>query len=308
MIPVAAHRRSAAASRRVHAIAALAEALALDAFGFDPIDPVQLIDAIPELTWSQGSYGESFDGLIEFDGWDFHIYTNRDRCCRADAGRGAFTLGHELGHYFIDEHRLWLKANPHRSHCSFLFRPAQDERLHERDADVFACNLMLPAASFRKRVGNPEPDAEVILHVADHFRTSLTSTAIRFCELEPFPCAIIKWSERGACQWVRQSPRVQAHLPGVARSLDGPRAASATALALADGGMSSRLRSVIVPAATWFPGLEYASLPWGAAMESSRELTEQAIPLGRHGVITVLSSQAWAALPAGATTGMALCW
>lgn len=272
--------------RRVQMIAALAEAVALDTCGHGPVDPARIIEAIPDLTWSQGDYGSSFDGLIEFDGVDFHIYVNAEHC-RFDAGQGVFTLAHELGHYVIDEHRIWLKAHPN---CSILFRAAHQERPHEYEADVFANHLMLPTASFRARVRSPEPDAAAIIDVATYFRTSLTSAAIRFCELEPFPCAIIAWSATGACRWVRTSPRVQAWFPAVVQTLDGPRAGSATAHMLADGRASTRIRTQTAPVTTWFPDLRIA------ARSAVPELTEQAIPLGRHGAITVLSSPTWHAL------------
>lgn len=295
--------RPAGDLRRLQTIADQAEGLALDRFGFDPVDPAQILDDIPDLTWSQGDYGECFDGLIEYDGRDFHIYANRERFSRADAGRGAFTLGHELGHYFIDEHRLWLKANPHRSHCSFIFQSTQDSGIHEREADVFACNLLLPAASFRKRVRCPCPGADVILDTAAYFRTSITSTAIRFCELEPFPCAIIKWSEAGACQWTRLSPRVHACFPSVARTLDGMRAASATVQALAAGATDTTLRTATSTAEAWFPRVEDILMHQRVSLDQQWPvITEHAIPLGRYGVLTVLSCHAWINLPAVAST------
>lgn len=290
MIVRATMRQQTAEPSRLRLIAALAEALAKEYCGVGPVDPVRIIDALPDLTWSQGSYGASFDGLIEYDGLDFHIYINGDRCCRFDIGRGVFTLCHELGHYYIDEHRLWLKAHPNRSHCSILFRPAHQERPHEREADIFASNLMLPATAFRQRVHAPAPGAEAIIEAAAHFRTSLTSTAIRFCELEPFPCAIIRWTEAGVCQWVRASPRVQSWFPAIARVLTGPRTTSATAQVLAEAGTQACVRTVTAPLTTWFPDMRPATRDGGPA------LTEQAIPLGRHGVLTVLSSPAWGGL------------
>ena len=106
-------------------------------------------------------------------------------------------------------------------------------------------------------------------------------------------------TETGVCQWVRASPRVQSWFPAIARILTGPRATSATAQVLAEGGALARLRAVQAPLETWFPGLQPATRDAGPV------LTEQAIPLGRHGVLTVLSSPAWGDLAhfAGDATG-----
>src|SRR5690606_21240802 len=53
---------------------------------------------------SYGEYSDAFDGLIECEDGEFHIYINTDRLEHAYSDRARFTFGHELGHYYIDDH------------------------------------------------------------------------------------------------------------------------------------------------------------------------------------------------------------
>ena len=55
-------------------------------------------------------YENSFDGMLVYDGRYFHVHINEDRGNSKQSKRGRFSFAHELGHYFIDEHRLNLKA------------------------------------------------------------------------------------------------------------------------------------------------------------------------------------------------------
>jgi hypothetical protein len=281
---------------RERSIAVLAEGLALDAFGFGPVDPERLIEETDGLTMSRGSYGDSFDGMLEYDGAGFHIYANMDRLSRLKEGRGAFTLAHELGHYYIDEHRHWMEEHPGKSLPSLLFSSLAKDAPHEREADCFASSLILPTPSFRARVRAPAPSAEVILDTADFFRCSITSTAIRFCELEPFPCAIIRWSTTGTCQWARMSPRVQGTFGTAARDLTGIRSASLTAEVLRGGSRPSRPRITVTEA--WFPWAEERAQRKHARLEHySATIDEHVIPMGDYGCLTVLCGHALANLP-----------
>src|SRR5258706_3391311 len=97
-------RRTQLSPTREQEIAELAEAIADGYFPAKRIDPLAIIQA-KGITTSFGHYRDTFDGLLEHQRGRFHIYANLDRVEQADSPRARFTLGHELGHYFIDEHR-----------------------------------------------------------------------------------------------------------------------------------------------------------------------------------------------------------
>lgn len=68
------------------------------------VDP-EIIAIKNGITYSYGHYEDAFDGMLEFVSGDFHIYVNLDTLKKQDHPRARFTFSHELGHYYIDDHR-----------------------------------------------------------------------------------------------------------------------------------------------------------------------------------------------------------
>src|SRR6266536_585035 len=101
-MPMTLRTSSALADTRIEEIAELAEAVADEYFPDRKIDPAAIAKA-KKITLSFGNYENAFDGLLEYRQGRFHIFANLDRIENADSPRARFTLGHELGHYFIDE-------------------------------------------------------------------------------------------------------------------------------------------------------------------------------------------------------------
>ena len=66
---------------------------------------------------------------------------NIDKHNRPGSDRGRFTLAHELGHYFIDAHRIGLKNGLLEPHPSLTNR--KQFTTIEREADYFASCLLL---------------------------------------------------------------------------------------------------------------------------------------------------------------------
>lgn len=121
--------------------------------------------------------------------------------CEADAftllfrddyttGFQRFTIAHELGHYFLDGHVQLLfpqGGGEHRSALNYRGKP-----LHEREADEFAANLLMPRDQFASALGGKTGRGlPAIEELAAHFQTSLTSTAIRYAQLCDVEVAII---------------------------------------------------------------------------------------------------------------------
>ena len=88
----------------------------------EKITPLEKIVEDENLDVFYDNYeSNTFDGMTIFDKGDFYIHINLDNGNRADKERGRFTLAHELGHYFIDAHRIGLKnglLEPHPSHTN----------------------------------------------------------------------------------------------------------------------------------------------------------------------------------------------
>jgi hypothetical protein len=100
-----------------------------------------------------------------------------------------FTIGHELGHYFLDGHAEALFGNGEKEHLSrsgFV----SDDKL-EREADAFAAELLMPEKFFKDALRRCGVGFAGIQFLADLGETSLVATAIRFCKITGDPVAVI---------------------------------------------------------------------------------------------------------------------
>ena len=274
--------RQLVAPDRLCEVSQLAEAVADTHCPSGRVDPARIARA-NGITTSFGEYGEAFDGMLEHKGGRWHIFCNRERSGERDAPRARFTLAHELGHYYIDEHRNALaggRASAHRSQCEY-----ESPILAEQEADHFAANLLMPAARFVVRARAASRGLAGILSLAGAFGTSLTSTAIRCAETDIFPCAVVKWTWTGY-SWKRlSSATFQARLTKTFETPAELAQGSPTRRALAhEAPPEQGFFRAGTTASAWFPRV-------GAGDSRDVILVEEAIPLGRFGVLTLLYPQ-----------------
>ncbi len=99
-----------------------------------------------------------------------------------------FSVGHELGHYFLDGHidHILPKDGTHTSHAGFVSADP-----YELEADQFAAGLLMPATPFKRALGQQDAGLPVVESLAGLCKTSLTATAIRYAELTDDAVAII---------------------------------------------------------------------------------------------------------------------
>jgi len=106
----------------------------------------------------------------------------RDR----DTPTGRFSIGHELGHY-------WL----HRRHamdarCSVDdMRTWHSSRTLETEANAFAAAFLLPSLLVEEALDGQAPSMDIVRSLAGDFGMSLTATAIRLVRLSEEPCAVV---------------------------------------------------------------------------------------------------------------------
>ncbi len=275
-LKLVSRKTSSLSAERRRYLEELAEAVLEDCDVAAPVSPEAILDAY-RITLSANDYLDAFDGMLEYRNGSFHVYCNVGRVGRLGSTRGRFTLAHELGHFSIDDHRQALEAgvSPHQSLTNFRSR-----ELIEQEADLFASCLLMPATDYRKRAA--VTGLQSILKTARHFNTSVTSSAIRHAVLEIEPCAIVRWNSNGKTwKWLSESTR-QAKFWGMELSRERVARDSATGRALAgqDPGKAEYFESGTT-AAAWFPWMDH---------ESSRNviMIEQAMQLGRYGVVTVI--------------------
>ena len=100
-----------------------------------------------------------------------------------------FTIGHELGHYFLDGHPEALFANGEKEHLSRSGFVSDDK--YEREADAFAAELLMPERFFKDALRRCGVGFAGIQYLAELGETSLVATAIRFCKITGDPVAVI---------------------------------------------------------------------------------------------------------------------
>lgn len=266
--------------RRLDDIADLAEAVSAEYTKSSQRTEPEAIIAAKKITLSFGDYADAFDGLLEHKDGSFHIYANLHRLKTKESGRARFTLAHELGHFFIDDHRRELQSGRTPSHPSFADYLSKNPV--EQEADHFASHLLMPSQRFERAGKGVAMGLEGILAIKDMFGTSITSTAIRCAKLDIGPYTLVKWSpEDFEWKWFSPSTYASGYRAIMKTKANIPRD-SATGKAMAgDMPPEKGFFQSGTSASEWYPGV------W-AGMQRDVVVIEQAIALGEFGVLTLL--------------------
>jgi Zn-dependent peptidase ImmA (M78 family) len=178
-------------------IETLADYLADYYFSKGAINP-EIIADDSNITYTYGEYADSFDGLLEHAFGKFHIYINTDRLGHGYTERARFTFAHELGHYYIDEHRNALASGLSPSHSSFT--GFVSDNLAEREADFFASCLLLPIKKIRQDCFRRPFKYSLIQELAKKYQTSMTATALRYASIGMHPIMVV-YSVNAIIEW-----------------------------------------------------------------------------------------------------------
>ena len=141
------------------------------------------------INFNYGNYKNCFDGLIECLNGKFHIYINLDRLKNPYSVRARFTFAHELGHYFIDQHRNALASGEAPAHSSFT--NFSSEIYTEWEADYFASSLLLPETRFFNDCKSRKFSFQLVDELSKKYQTSLTSTAIKYADIDNYTHPIL---------------------------------------------------------------------------------------------------------------------
>ena len=175
----------------------LAETIALDYQ--DKVTPLDKIINDEELSVFYDGYGKNtFDGMTIYENGKFYIHINTDLGNKKDSVKGRFTLAHELGHYYIDSHRIGLKKgllSPHPSRTN----QKQFNQI-EREADFFASCLLMPEERFSKDVYRKTFNIDLIDFLKEEYQVSRTACAFRFADIGNHSIMII-YGEAGMVKW-----------------------------------------------------------------------------------------------------------
>lgn len=137
----------------------------------------------------RGSYSDEFSGRIEFHSEIRKFLLFHPEIETADyPSRVRFSIAHELGHYYIPEHRQRLmQGKSHDSKAGFI---SDDD--FEREADHFASVFLLPTFALRAKLGHRGFLTLLqILDLANEWKTSATSAVLRYVKFASEPCAAV---------------------------------------------------------------------------------------------------------------------
>lgn len=188
-----------------------------------------------------------------------------------------FSIGHELGHYFLPGHPEAVFAGGviHESLAGFV---SSDK--YEDEADHFACGLLMPNYLFDPALEKAGEGIEAIKTLKELCGTSLTATAIRYAQRSPVPAAIVV-SIGDKVDYCFMSDDLKEY-PGLSRIKKGsgvPRISPTYAFNKdSDNVRMARQKTDTIDLNSWFGG------------EIEGELYEEVIGLGSYGkTLTVLS-------------------
>lgn len=150
-----------------------------------PIDLSRIIQSEGNIRPRPGDYGEKFDGRIEYvpNRQIFILYHPVEVTPRV-----RFSIGHELAHFYIPEHRYsLLNGKSHYSQSDFV-----SERKLEREADEFASHLLVPQDYLDKLIARRKfLTLKDLLEIANELEVSATAMVIRYVKTTPDRCAVI---------------------------------------------------------------------------------------------------------------------
>jgi Zn-dependent peptidase ImmA (M78 family) len=176
-------------AERYEDLAELAESIANENFSEGKTD-LELILRKKNINLVRGNYEKYFIGTLYHKAKEFTIFLNMDDLDENKIPRIRFTIAHELGHYFIDEHRNLL-----RSGTSLSFNASHNCELNEREANHFASFLLMPTQLFLIKAYEMEPGLSSILKLASQFESSIESTSIHYVKLNCCNGLLIRWKE-----------------------------------------------------------------------------------------------------------------
>lgn len=126
-------------------------------------------------------------------------------------GHERFSVGHELGHYFLDGHvdHVISADGVHESRAGHVSRDP-----YEVEADRFSAALLMPHGLFRKAAHKVPDGLAGVEQLAKVCRTSLTATAIRYADYTADEIFAVVVSLNGKVEFCTMSKRLK-ELPNV---------------------------------------------------------------------------------------------
>ncbi len=125
-----------------------------------------------------------------------------------------FIIAHELGHFEMHRH---LAIRPDLDISSEYFK----EGVHEREANEFASELLMPEHLFMKECSGKKFSPNLLRSLAERFQTSLTSVAFKYFEEGELPYCLFYSQNNKVLYW--KKPEDYPHFVNNRRNLKPPK-------------------------------------------------------------------------------------
>jgi len=156
--------------------------------GDELIKPETIADA-EGITYNIKKYNGTFKGLINCTDNQFHIFINAEDNENHASPQVRFSFAHELGHYFIDSHRIELLNKgmlPAESGNPFLA-----ETIFEKEAEFFAGCMLMPRCRMMPYLDYDYFSIDHILNICNTFQVSLTAALFRYIAIGKIPIMVL---------------------------------------------------------------------------------------------------------------------
>jgi len=129
-----------------------------------------------------GDLGGEFEGGLFIDGGLKAIIYNENI---KEEGRKNFTVGHELGHFFLHRDKIELR-------CSLDDLTESNSKPHpsniEQEANCFSANLLMPTDDLRHQLKGQEVTLGLAGRLTARYQTTLTAVSLRIVEVTQTGC------------------------------------------------------------------------------------------------------------------------
>lgn len=255
----------------------MAEAIAEEHFNNNRTDLFAIL-AEKNIKLIKGNYEDYFLGNLVHHSRKFYMYLNMDQLSENQQPRMRFTIAHELGHFFIDDHRNLLKKG-----TSLSFNTNHNNLIIEKEANHFASFLLMPPEKFKSCAKNFQPGIETVLRLSQSFESSIDSTVIQYLKLDNCAGLMIRWNEDNSIKSWLCSPSL-CKLAGInsrpyLRTING-YFGELKAQFVKEGLFSIQERAINL--STWLPAI---------TPNSNQDVLglEQTIKLGKHGGLILIT-------------------
>lgn len=250
--------------------AELAKNSGLITFPFDPIMAANWleihVESQPDMQGATGAISLTDDPVI------YHPPS-------LSPGLLNFSLGHELGHYFISGHTEQIIAEGGQ-HFSRGGTFSHKKPIIEQEADHFAANFLMPNRLTKSLLENNNVGLDGILQLHKSAVSSITSSAIRSTQCDPYPIAIIMVGADGRVKYSFRSSSFCSSVPGkhLARGAIIPSDSAALRMSADNKLLAGERERGLSTSYEWFG-------------EGNKRLDVETFHLGRFGTLVVLSGE-----------------